>query len=103
MTGGEHEMAGGLKQEQIDLEKRLGMSIWEIREKILDLPNDERWAYMTENQISGGPVFLAPSQYPKRPAGEMEITEARCHQMTIDEWLGLEEKNDMKKIKEARR
>lgn len=32
-----------------------------------------------------------------------EITEARCHQMTIDEWLGIKEKNDMKKIKEARR
>ena len=96
-------MAGGLNQGQIDIEKRLGMTVWEIREKILDLPNDERWAYMTENQISGGLVFLAPSQYPHRPAREMEITEARCHQMTIDEWLGLEEKNDMKKIKEARR
>ena len=96
-------MAGGLDQGQIDLEKRLGMSIWEIREKILDLPNDERWAYMRENQISGGLVFLAPSQYPHRPAGETEIPAARCHQMTIDEWLGLEEKNDMKKIKEARR
>lgn len=88
---------------QIELERRLGMTVWEIREKILDLPNDERWAYMSENQISGGLVFLAPSQYPHRPAGEMEIQEGRCHQMTIDEWLGLEEKNDMKKIKEARR
>ncbi len=88
---------------QIELERRLGMTVWEIREKILALPNDERWAYMTENQISGGLVFLAPSQYPKRPAGETEITGARCHQMTIGEWLGLKEKNDMKKIKEARR
>jgi len=87
---------------QIELERRLGMTVWEIREKILDLPNDERWAYMSENQISGGLVFLAPSQYPKRPTGET-ITEARCHQMTIDEWLGLKEKNDMKKIKEAKR
>ena len=51
---------------QIELERRLGMTVW-------------------------------------RPAGEMEITAARCHQMTIDEWLGLKEKNDMKKIKEARR
>ena len=88
---------------QIELERRLGMTVWEIREKILDLPNDERWAYMSENQISGGLVFLAPSQYPKRPDRETEITATRCHQMTIDEWLGLEEKNDMKKIKEARR
>lgn len=90
---------------QIELERRLGMTVWEIREKILDLPNDERWAYMTENQISGGLVFLAPSQYPKRPTREPWIQETKTdgHQMTIDEWLGLEEKNDMKKIKEARR
>lgn len=90
---------------QIELERRLRMTVWEIREKILGLPNDERWAYMTENQIAGGLVFLAPSQYPKRPAGEPWIQETKSdgHQMTIDEWLGLEEKNDMKKIKEARR
>jgi len=90
---------------QIELERRLGMTVWEIREKILALPNDERWAYMTENQISGGLVFLAPSQYPKQPTREPWIQETKTdgHQMTIDEWLGLKEKNDMKRIKEARR
>jgi len=31
------------------------------------------------------------------------MSEQITGQMTIDEWLGLEEKNDMKKIKEARR
>ena len=79
-----------LTQGQIDLEKRLGMSIWEIREKILDLPNDERWAYMSENRIGGGLVFLAPSQYPKRPTREPWIQETKTdgHQVTIDEWLG---------------
>lgn len=79
-----------LTQGQIDLEKRLGMSIWEIREKILDLPNDERWAYMSENRIGGGLVSLAPSQYPTRPTREPWIQETKTdgHQVTIDEWLG---------------
>lgn len=84
---------------QEELERRLGMTIWEIRERILDLPNDERWRYMTENQISGGLVFLAPSQYPRRPEDFRGI---EGHQMTIDEWLRGEEKNEMKRIKEAR-
>ena len=84
-----------LTQGQIDLEKRLGMSIWEIREKILDLPNDERWRYMEENRIAGGLVLLAPSQYPKKPTREPWIQETKTdgHQITIDEWLGIEPKN----------
>ena len=83
-------MAGGLNQGQIDLEKRLGMSIWEIREKILALPNDERWTYMRQNEISGGLIYLAPSQYPRKPkeAVWIEETPTDGHQVTLNEWMG---------------
>ena len=83
-------MAGELTQGQKDLEKRLGMSIWEIREKVLSLPNDERWRYMRENGISGGLIYLAPSQYPRKPKKAVWIEETLTdgHQITMDEWAG---------------
>lgn len=99
-------MAGGLNQGQIDLEKRLGMSIWEIREKILALPNDERWAYMRKNEISGGLIYLAPSQYPRKPkeAVWIEETPTDGHQVTLNEWMGtFEHRLRTPKRKEAER
>lgn len=83
-------MAGELTQGQIDLEHRLGMNIWEIREKVLALPNDERWEYMRQNEISGGLIYLAPSQYPKKPRPAVWISETPTdgHQITLNEWAG---------------
>lgn len=75
---------------QIELEERLGMSIGEIREHVLSLPNDDRWKYMNENKISGGLIHLAPNQYPKKPEEtdwiEDDFTIGR--QMNIFDWLG---------------
>ena len=73
------------------LEEKLGMNIWQIRERVLSLPNDERWRYMDENKISGGVIMLAPDQYPKKPK-ERERIDGEDYiigrQMTIDDWLG---------------
>lgn len=83
-------MAGELTQGQKDLEHRLGMSVWKIREIVLSLPNDERWEYMTQNGISGGLIYLAPSQYPHKPRKTVwiEETPTEGHQITVDEWIG---------------
>ena len=76
---------------QIELERRLGMCIEEIRDKVLSLPNDERWRYMEKNKISGGLIHLAPNQYPKKPKdpdwmSENDFTIGR--QMNIFDWIG---------------
>lgn len=80
---------------QKKLEEKLGMNIWDIRDHVLSLPNDDRWRYMRDNGISGGVIMLAPGQYPKKPADpdwiEDDFTIGR--QITIDEWLRIEPKN----------
>lgn len=75
---------------EIELERRLGMCIEEIRDKVLSLPNDDRWRYMEKNKISGGLIHLAPNQYPRKPEEtdwiEDDFTIGR--QMTVFDWLG---------------
>ena len=78
------------------LEEKLGMNIWQIREHVISLPNDERWRYMDENQISGGVIMLAPDQYPKKPKEREQIDGEEYiigRQMTIDDWLGTAPKD----------
>lgn len=77
------------------LEEKLGMNIWDIRDHVLSLQNDDRWRHMRDNGISGGVIMLAPGQYPKKPK-ETEWIEDDFRigrQMTIDEWLGTGPKN----------
>lgn len=75
---------------ELALERRLGMCIEEIRDKVLSLPNDERWRYMEKNKISGGLIHLAPNQYPKKPEETDWIEDdfKIGRQMNIFDWLG---------------